>query len=138
MQTATLIQAKVKYPVDRIRQTKNGDRVKAVATPANGGDDIELWDNPNGPVHFLKKGEAVTIAWDGKRYLLIGTTPQTGNGNGKTSPAPSASSAPTSASGDIREMVAIVQELLEELPELEDGAIASLAQSIFKYRHGSK
>lgn len=143
MQTATLIQATVKYAVDRIRQTKNGERVKAVVTPVGGGEDIELWDNPNGPVHYLKRGEQVTLTHDGRRYVLIATAPQSngqrppnaadglGIGNGRTvpnsyqaQPTPGAIAAATPAvpgarephSADVREWLSIYEELKAALP----------------------
>jgi hypothetical protein len=129
MKTAQLIDATVKYAVDRIRKTKYGDKIKLVATRNDNQTDIELWDKPEAPIHYLAKGQPIRLLWDGERYTLIGVPESNGHQERET---PSVSQPDNQT--DIAEMIAIAQGLRRELREWSDLAIANLAQSIFKYR----
>lgn len=146
MQTATLIHGTVKYAVDRIRETKNGQRVKAVIT-ADSGEDIELWDYPGKTVHALKKGEKVALTHDGKRYLLIATSPQNGNGHqaakptayeqarDKVVPHPSVQpEAVAPESPDVQEWFCIFLELRAAMPDCSEHTWRAAASTLFMAR----
>jgi hypothetical protein len=78
--------ATVKFPVDRVRKTKYGERVKLIARTDDG--DIELWDNPNTTLHNLKKGQEIQVLWDGKRFRLLEIPDSNGKNNNGIQPPP--------------------------------------------------
>lgn len=70
MATATLINAKVKYPSREPKDYGNGERINIVVT-ASTGEEIKLWGKPTDAIALLKKGESVQIIFDGKNHKLL-------------------------------------------------------------------
>lgn len=148
MKTATIIQAKVKYPVDRVRKTKYGDKIKLVAARADGGADVELWDIPGSALHYLPKGEPIQILFDGQRYTLLAlpTDNQATNGNGHPDnphpthpPTPGAIALSTPASippksADVKEWITIFEELRAALPQAQESTWRAAASTLFMQR----
>ncbi len=133
MKTANLIPAKVKYPVDRIRKTKYGDRIKLVAARDDGGDDIELWDKPEAPIHYLSRGTPLQILWDGERYSLL-AVPDQANGNGhqdSSAPTPEVRANLSNLSVDVKEWIAIFEEIRLALPNAQESTWRAAASTIF-------
>lgn len=134
MKTASLIKAIVKYTAREPRETRNGRlRINVVATLPDGSE-ATLWDDPGGAISYLTKGQEITLAKDSKGYTLIATTDE-------APAAPPTTTHPAQpARGDdftdVHEMAAIALELSELLPSWDYDALASMAQSVFKYRRG--
>jgi antitoxin (DNA-binding transcriptional repressor) of toxin-antitoxin stability system len=137
MKTATLITGKVKFAAGKPRDYGNGERINVVISPSHGGEDIKIWGNPDDPIQWLKRGESVTIADDGKTYALISTQPTNGNGNAHP-PAPSdppAPATPIAISPDVAEWAGIYTELRAALPDAPESAWRSAASTIFIQRY---
>jgi len=147
MKTAQLIQAKVKYPVDRIRKTKWGDKIKLVAARDDGGNDIDLWDIPGSALNYLPKGAPLQILFDGQRYTLLAVPDDpTTNGNGQPEkphpthpPTPGAVAVATPAtippkSADVKEWIAIFEELRAALPQAQESTWRAAASTLFMQR----
>jgi hypothetical protein len=71
MTTTSLTTGKVKYTAGTPRDYGHGDRINVVITPTNGGEDIKVWGRPGEAIAQLKKGESVTLSYDGKNYKLV-------------------------------------------------------------------
>lgn len=73
MATAQIVHGKVLFAAPQEPyETKNGLRINVKIKLAN-DHEIKLWDNPGGPLQELRKGQPVTLIYDGKTYKLAGT-----------------------------------------------------------------
>lgn len=70
MATATLIQAKVKYPSREPKDYGHGERINIVVTASN-GEEIKIWGKPTDAIALLKKGESVQVIFDGKNHKML-------------------------------------------------------------------
>lgn len=137
MKTATLIQGKVKYQAGPPRLTRDGrERINVVVSPSSGAEDLKIWGNPGDPIAYLTKGDAVTLAYDGNSYTLISdqATPA-------PEPEPPPAQAPTQApaprnpqSSDVKEWVAIFEELRAALPHATEQTWRGAASTLFIQR----
>lgn len=68
------MQATVKYPANEPRNTKNGPRINAVVTLADGTEE-KFWGNPGDPVlTALRKGQTVEVFKDKKGKWQLDTS----------------------------------------------------------------
>jgi len=145
MATAQLFHGTVKFAAGiQPMQTTNGPRINVVIT-LDSGEDIKLWDNPGAAIQHLKKGQRVTLTHDGKRYLLIATSPAS-NGNGQRHPTPGAIAQATPAmppaappsqepeSADVQEWVALFEEIRAALPNASETTWRAAANNLFSIR----
>lgn len=72
----TLLTAKVKYPAQKVIETKHGNRINAVVE-LESGEDIKVWGNPGSAIAHLKKGQSVQLVYDGKSHKLVTDQPLT-------------------------------------------------------------
>ena len=68
--TLTQVQSKVKYAAGAPRETKYGPRINVVVSLPD-GDEAKLWGNPDASIKHLRKGQDVTVAYDGKAWKLV-------------------------------------------------------------------
>ncbi|MGI8935948.1 MAG: hypothetical protein ACR2FS_17920 [Phormidesmis sp.] len=73
MSTLQLLQAAVKFAACPPKDFGNGPRINVVCTA--GDEEIKLWGNPEDPLAALKKGDSVSLIYDGKSYKLASTAP---------------------------------------------------------------
>lgn len=89
MASLTVHAGVVKFPAGKVFTTQYGDRVNAVVTIQQTGEEIKLWGSPgDGTLTALKKGQQVSLAQDQKGWKLLSVPPAedaapTSNGNGK-------------------------------------------------------
>ena len=79
MASLTIVQGTVKYAAGPARETKNGPRINAVVTLAD-GEETKLWGDPGDPALTpLKKGNVVQLVKNAKGtgYSLLDTAPGT-------------------------------------------------------------
>lgn len=88
MLTTQTQKARVKYPPLEPKDFGYGPKINAVLTCD--GKDIKLWGKPESPIRDLKKGQEVSVTWNGKSYKLADTAV-----TGQTSSLP-----PQAAPGD--------------------------------------
>ena len=138
MKTATLINGKVKFKAGTPKDFGNGERINIVVSAD--GKDIKVWGNPSDPIAYLQKGQDVTLAYDDKNYILIGTADQPTNGNGHTSPevqamaTPVAHPAKPALNADVKEWVAIFEEIKAALPQAQESTWRAAASTLFIQR----
>jgi len=76
MTTATLITGKVKYSAGKPKDFGHGDRINAVVTPDDGGEDIKIWGKADDQsILSLKRGQVVNLFYDGKSHKLVSSQP---------------------------------------------------------------
>lgn len=77
MPTIQLLKATVKYPALDPKDFGKGPRINVVCTLSN-GEEAKLWGNPEDAIAQLKKGEQISVIFDGKSYKLASENlPQT-------------------------------------------------------------
>ena len=73
MATAQIVQGRVLFAAPKEPyETKNGPRIN-VKVKLSDDQEVKLWDNPGGPLQALRKGQSVTLIYDGKTYKLAET-----------------------------------------------------------------
>ena len=71
MATAQLVQGTVLFAAPKEPyQTQNGPRIN-VKVKLGDHQEVKLWDNSGGPLQGLRKGQPVTLIYDGKTYKLV-------------------------------------------------------------------
>jgi hypothetical protein len=75
MANITMATGKVKYGCGKPKDFGHGDRVNSVVTLDN-GEEVKLWGKPDDQsLVSLRKGQAVSLIYDGKNYKLVNSQP---------------------------------------------------------------
>lgn len=74
MPTIQLLKATVKYPALDPKDFGKGPRINVVCTLPS-GEEAKLWGNPDDAIAQLKKGDQITLIFDGKSYKLASENP---------------------------------------------------------------
>jgi hypothetical protein len=69
MPTIQLLKATVKYAALDPKDFGKGPRINVVCTLPS-GEEAKLWGNPDDAIAQLKKGEQISLIYDGKNYKL--------------------------------------------------------------------
>lgn len=69
MPTLQLLQAAVKYAASPPKDFGSGPRINVVCSLPS-GEDAKIWGNPDDPLSALRRGEKVTLIYDGRNYKL--------------------------------------------------------------------
>lgn len=124
----------MKFPAQQPRDTQYGPRINVVIT-LDGGKEVKLWGNPGDTIANLRKGQPVSLMQDGKNWKMI-ASPDQPTSNGSTPAAsPPAAAAVDPTDSDIRELVAIFQQLRLALPDAREDTCRAFASTIFMQRY---